>query len=77
MGKKQTSQWVFAMSALPPEADISWRDHNVRQVPQADIAREDTSSDFRFHGAGRDLERRDTSAVTSLAIQPSRRIPAE
>jgi len=67
----RTSQHIRAMSALPPKADIAERDRHVRFVPEADIAREDTSSDFRFHGAGRDLERRDTSAVTSLAILPS------
>ena len=27
------------MSALPPKADIRWRDYNVRFVPEADILR--------------------------------------
>ena len=37
LGKKQTSEDVKAMSALPPKADITKCDWNVRYVPKADI----------------------------------------
>jgi hypothetical protein len=39
LGHKQTLRDVRAMSALPPKADISWRDSNVRFVPCMDGAR--------------------------------------
>src|SRR6516225_3263941 len=34
LGQKQTSEYVCAMSALPPKADIHWGDWDVRFVPQ-------------------------------------------
>jgi hypothetical protein len=37
LGQKQKFSKVCAMSALPPKADISGRDRNVRFVPKADI----------------------------------------
>jgi hypothetical protein len=37
MGQKRTWRLQFAMSALPPKADIAERDWNVRFVPQGDI----------------------------------------
>jgi hypothetical protein len=39
MGQKQTLQCFFAMSALPPKADIGTQSWNVRFVPKADIDR--------------------------------------
>jgi hypothetical protein len=39
LGRKRTSRGEFAMSALPPKADIAERDQDVRFVPIADIAR--------------------------------------
>src|SRR5690349_24915738 len=36
LGQKQTSDDVHIMSALPPKADIHWRDRHVRFVPEAD-----------------------------------------
>jgi len=38
LGQKQTWWLLFAMSALPPKADIPRRQLNVRFVPLADIA---------------------------------------
>jgi hypothetical protein len=37
LGQKRTSLGKFPMSALPPKADIVWRDGDVRFVPKADI----------------------------------------
>jgi hypothetical protein len=37
MSQKRTSEYVYAMSALPPKADIKTRSRNVRFVPKADI----------------------------------------
>src|SRR5215831_8179065 len=37
LGQKQTSVDVWAMSALPPKADIRTQSWNVRFVPKADI----------------------------------------
>jgi hypothetical protein len=39
LGRKQTSEYVHRMSALPPKADIRQRELNVRFVPKADIPR--------------------------------------
>jgi len=36
LGQKQTSEDVWAMSALPPKADIAERDRHVRFVPKAE-----------------------------------------
>ena len=36
LGHKRTFHGVETMSALPPKADIRWRDSNVRFVPKAD-----------------------------------------
>src|SRR6516225_622533 len=38
LGQKQTSEHVWAMSALPPKADIGTQPPDVRFVPKADIA---------------------------------------
>ena len=38
VGGKLTSATVSAMSALPPKADISWPQSNIRFVPKAVIA---------------------------------------
>src|SRR6516164_8401318 len=38
LGQKRTSQYVRAMSALPPKADIGTQPRDVRFVPKADIA---------------------------------------
>jgi hypothetical protein len=38
LGQKQTWRSEFAMSALPPKADIDGRPPDVRFVPTADIA---------------------------------------
>jgi hypothetical protein len=37
LGQKRTLQDEFAMSALPPKADIAERDRDVRFVPEADM----------------------------------------
>jgi len=37
LGQKQTSAHVRVMSALPPKADITDHDWDVRFVPKADI----------------------------------------
>jgi hypothetical protein len=37
MGQKQTLNRADGMPALPPKADIHWRERDVRFVPQADI----------------------------------------
>jgi len=37
LGQKQTFSEVCAMSALPPKADITAAQTNVRFVPKADI----------------------------------------
>jgi hypothetical protein len=37
LGQKQTSAHVAVMSALPPKADITAMQTNVRYVPEADI----------------------------------------
>jgi len=39
LGQKQTFSGVWAMSALPPKADIGTHSRNVRFVLIADIAR--------------------------------------
>jgi len=36
LGQKQTSEDGWAMSALPPKADIAERDRHVRFVPKAE-----------------------------------------
>ena len=46
LGQKQTSEDVKAMSALPPKADITKCDWNVRYVPKADICSAANSSLF-------------------------------
>ena len=38
LGQKRTSTSAWAMSALPPKADIAESDWDVRFVPKADIA---------------------------------------
>jgi hypothetical protein len=38
LGQKQTSRFEVVMSALPPKADITERDQNVRFMPGANIA---------------------------------------
>jgi hypothetical protein len=48
VGQKQTFERVRAMSALPPKADIRWRNH-VQFVPQADsLARLADGLTFEF-----------------------------
>jgi hypothetical protein len=37
LGQKQTCRFQFAMSALPPKADIAERNRHVRFVPEAEI----------------------------------------
>jgi hypothetical protein len=37
LGQKQTSEGVYAMSALPPKADIHRRERHVRFVPKAEV----------------------------------------
>ena len=39
LGQKQTSEYVRAMSALPPKADMDPHGRDVRFVPKADILR--------------------------------------
>jgi hypothetical protein len=39
LGQKRTFEFVRAMSALPPKADIGTQSRNVRYVPRADILR--------------------------------------
>jgi hypothetical protein len=38
LGQKQTLGNVQPMSALPPKADIRFRDRHVRFVPEAEVA---------------------------------------
>jgi len=37
LGQKRTLDQVRVMSALPPKADIAWRQLDVRFVPKADV----------------------------------------
>jgi hypothetical protein len=39
LGQQQTSRSEFAMSALPPKADIVQHGGNVRFVPNSDIGK--------------------------------------
>jgi hypothetical protein len=39
LGQKETLAHVHTMSAIPPKADIRYRDQHVRFVPKADILR--------------------------------------
>ena len=50
LGQKRTLEYVRAMSALPPKADIGTQSWNVRFVPKATIAapqRNDATCELR------------------------------
>jgi len=58
LGHKRTWLGEFAMSALPPKADIVQSDRDVRFVPKADIDAPDKEHERRFVVSAPSVSRR-------------------
>jgi hypothetical protein len=53
LGQKQTSEGVWAMSALPPKVDMDQHDCDVRFVPKAGILHCSTERGYSITSSAR------------------------